>query len=97
MQKTKYADLFTLRKDGRYQGYWRELDRDGKPTGKRHAICDPDPERLYRRIQEKQEPVVRTFRAVAEEWEALRGEIVALLGEECIENVTGVQVFFSLD
>ena len=77
MQKNKYAEMFTLRKDGRFQGYWRELDRDGKPTGKRHAICDPDPERLFRRIQEKHTPVVRSFRAVAEEWEALHSGEVA--------------------
>ena len=108
MQKTKYADLFTLRKDGRYQGYWRELDRDGKPTGKRHAICDPDPERLYRRIQEKQEPVVRTFRAVAEDWEALHSgavaertwknyaphlaDLVALYGDQPVASITAADV-----
>ena len=77
MPKIKYADLFTLRKDGRYQGYWRELDREGRPTGPRHALCDTDPERLYHRIQEKQTPARRTFRDVAEEWESLHSDEVA--------------------
>ena len=76
MKKLNYAAMFTLRSDGRYQGYWRELDRDGQPTGKRHALCDADPERLYKRIREKQTPARRTFRAVAEEWESIHREEV---------------------
>ena len=36
MAKTNFAKLFTLRADGRYQGYWK--DRDGG----RHALCDRD-------------------------------------------------------
>lgn len=75
-KKINYADMYTLRADGRYMGYWRELDRDGQPTGKRHAICDRDPEKLYEKIQEKQTPQRRTFKAVANEWESIhRGEI----------------------
>lgn len=71
MPKLNYAAMFTLRKDGRYMGFWRELDKDGQPTGKRHALCDRDPERLFKRIQEKEsmtEPPF-TFEAAAESWE----------------------------
>lgn len=77
MKKQSYASLFTLRKDGRYQGFWRELDREGEPTGKRHTICDRDPARLFRRLQEKQSPPRRTFRTVSEEWEAVHREEVS--------------------
>lgn len=70
MKKPNYADMFTLRSDGRYQGYWHELDREGNPKGKRHAICDRDPERLYRRILEKEsaEPSVPTFKSASDAW-----------------------------
>jgi len=71
MPKLNYAAMFTLRKDGRYQGIWRELDRDGKPTGKRHAICDRDPERLFNRLKEKERNISPpvTFEAAADAWE----------------------------
>ena len=78
MKKLNYADLYTRRSDGRYMGYWRELDRDGNPTGPRHSIYDRDPERLYHRIQEKQTPGRRSFRVVADEWEAVHREEVAV-------------------
>ena len=61
-KKINYADLFTLRSDGRYMGYWHE------PDGRRHAIYDRDPEKLYQKIQEKESPTARTFEAVADEW-----------------------------
>ena len=65
--KIDYAKLFTLRSDGRYQGYWHELVR-GEPTGKRHTICDKDPKRLFERIMEKETPKPVLFRNVAEKW-----------------------------
>jgi len=68
--------MFTLRKDGRYMGYYHELDADGQPTGPRHAIYDRDPEALYNRIQEKETPQLRTLRAVAGEWEKLHRESI---------------------
>lgn len=77
MKKSKYADMFTLRADGRYQGYWRDLDKNGQPTGKRHTICDRDPETLFRRIQEKHTPSLRTLGAVAGEWETIHQEEVS--------------------
>lgn len=71
MPKLNYAAMFTLRKDGRYMGFWHELDRDGQPTGPRHAICDKDPERLYLRIQEKEtfRPRALSFDDAAAAWE----------------------------
>lgn len=67
-KKIDYANLFTHRKDGRYQGYWRELDKNGEPKGPRHCICDKEPERLFQRIQEKETPRALTFSEIAEAW-----------------------------
>ena len=69
MKKPDYASMFTLRSDGRYQGYWHELDKDGKPTGPRHYIYDRDPEALYNKIQEKETPGRVLFSAVLDAWE----------------------------
>lgn len=73
-KKINYASMFTLRADGRYQGYWHELDADGKPKGKRHTICDRDPEKLYQKIQEKESVHDITFAKIAEEWRGVRFE-----------------------
>ena len=64
-KRIKYADLFTLRKDGRYQGSYTD------ETG-RHYLYDRDPERLYQKLQEAGLPKVEeppTFREIAEDWE----------------------------
>lgn len=63
-KKLKYADLFTLRKDGRYQGSYTD------ETG-RHYVYDRDPEALYLKIQRLQskEPNVPTFKEIAGNWE----------------------------
>lgn len=61
-KKVNYADMFTLRSDGRYQGYWRDAD------GKRHAVCDRDPEKLFEKIQQLETPPPLTFRQIAEAW-----------------------------
>ena len=71
-KKINYAAMFTRRSDGRYQGYWRELDAEGNPTGKRHAICNRDPEKLYRAIKEKETPTAITFKMAADAWRAAR-------------------------
>lgn len=78
-KKPDYAALFTLRADGRYMGYWHELDRAGEPKGPRHAIYDRDPERLLQKIQEKELPKElrkETFRETAERWEDAYRETV---------------------
>lgn len=63
-KKLKYADLFTLRKDGRYQGSYTD------ETG-RHYVYDRDPEALYLKLQglQSKEPKVPTFKEIAENWE----------------------------
>ena len=76
MKKSQYAAMFYLKRDGRYQGYWHELNAAGEPKGKRHMICDRDPERLYKRIVEKETPDPRTLRVVAGEWESLHRQEV---------------------
>lgn len=62
MSKLKFAAMFTLRKDGRYMGFWHDVD------GIRHAIYDKDPERLYNRIVAKETPPEPTFAVIAETW-----------------------------
>lgn len=63
MKKQDYAKLFTLRKDGRYQGSYK--DSSGW-----HKMCDKDPERLYNRIEEKKNPSKATFKEIADGWES---------------------------
>ena len=62
-KRINYAAMFTLRKDGRYMGYYRDQD------GKRCAVYDRDPEQLYHKLREKEAPPPLTFRALAETWE----------------------------
>jgi integrase len=64
-KKIDYAAMFTLRSDGRYVATYTDF------TG-RHHIYDRDPEKLYRKLQEKTAPVEErtpTFREIAEGWE----------------------------
>ena len=60
-KRNKYADMFTLRSDGRYQAKYTD------ETGK-HTLYDRDPERLFLRLQEARtkSPDVPTFRQIAE-------------------------------
>jgi len=78
-KKIDYAAMFTRRKDGRYMGYWHELDKDGHPTGPRHAIYDQDPEKLYLKIQTKEsaDAAVPTFETIAESWKSVRFEALS--------------------
>lgn len=103
-KKINYAEMFTLRKDGRYMATY--TDDKG-----RHAIYDKDPEKLYRKLQAAQQPKeerVPTFREIAEEWERRHREeitsrtwnnylphyqaIIARHGNKKIEDVTAVDV-----
>lgn len=61
-KKINYASMFTLRADGRYQGYWHDK------TGKRHTICDRNPETLYHKIELKESTQPDTFETIAEKW-----------------------------
>ena len=74
MKKPNYAEMFTLRADGRFQGYWHEPSAKGK--GKRHYIYDRDPERLYERIQELEKPRQALFSEVLDRWEETHREEV---------------------
>lgn len=71
-KKTDYAKLYTLRSDGRYQGYWRD------ENGKRHCVNDRDPERLHARLRalEDRTPAPPTFREISEAWEGRHRERV---------------------
>lgn len=73
-KKINYAAMFTLRKDGRYQGSY--TDKNG-----RHYLYDRDPEQLYRKLQAAtapEEEKVPTFLEIAENWERQhREEITA--------------------
>lgn len=62
-KKIDYASLYTLRSDGRYQGYWNDT------SGKRHTICDRDPQKLYCKIAEREAPQALTFGEIADTWE----------------------------
>lgn len=74
-KKIDYASMYTLRKDGRYQGYYTDQDNV------RHAVCDRDPEKLYHKILEKSTPEEEkpiTFRQVAEAWEKVHREEIEI-------------------
>lgn len=62
-KRINYAAMFTLRKDGRYMGFYRDAE------GKRRAVYDRDPEQLYMKLLEKEAPPALTFRDLAEAWE----------------------------
>lgn len=68
MAKINYSKLYTLRSDGRYQGYYRDAD------GKRHVVCDKNPERLYEKIAAKMCPEEITFSVIAKGWESSERE-----------------------
>ena len=61
-RKIDYASLFTLRKDGRYQGSYTD------DTG-RHYVYDRDPERLWHKLNDPKEPERITFGRLADDWQ----------------------------
>ena len=60
-KKIDYASMFTLRKDGRYQGSY--TDDSG-----RHYLYDKDPERLWHKLNDPKEERPILFRDIAEDW-----------------------------
>lgn len=66
-RKIKYADMFTLRKDGRYQASYTDKE------GKRKYLYDRDPEKLYMKLQQviadDEEAPPPKFREIAAAWE----------------------------
>ena len=104
MKKINYASMFTLRKDGRYQGYWRD------EKGKRHAVCDRDPERLYQRINDISSPKPVTFADEAKRWEerttvsprtwqnyaARLNELLEVYGDTPVTEITALTISAAL-
>ena len=103
-KKINYADMFTLRKDGRYQGSYTDS------TG-RHYLYDRDPQQLFLKLQAVQNGEAaraHTFRQIAEDWESRHREeisqrtwnnylphyqeILRRHGSKPIEEVTAVDV-----
>lgn len=72
--KINYAQMFTLRKDGRYQARWSD------ETG-RHCLYDRDPEALFRKLEAAKQPKPQekpTFRQLADSWERLHREEISV-------------------
>lgn len=103
-KKINYAEMFTLRKDGRYVATYTD------DTG-RHHIYDRDPERLYNKLRETQQPKEErplTFRDIAENWEREHREeitqrtwinydphyknLLTRHGEKQIQEVTALEI-----
>lgn len=68
-KKIKYADIFTLRKDGRYQGSYTD------ETG-RHYVYDRDPEKLWHKLNDPKEQKPILFREIAEAWQKAAWELI---------------------
>lgn len=102
-KRNKYADMFTLRSDGRYQVKYTD------ETGK-HTLYDKDPERLFLKLQQAKTsaPDAPTFRRIAEDWERQHreeigvgtwknyaphyAEILRRHGDKLMEDVTALDV-----
>lgn len=61
-KKIDYASMFTLRKDGRYQGSY--VDQTG-----RHYVYDRDPERLWHKLNDPKEEKPLLFKEIAQAWQ----------------------------
>ena len=72
-KRNKYADMFTLRSDGRYQVKYTD------ETGK-HTLYDKDPERLFLKLQQAKSkaPDLPTFLQIAEDWERQHREEIGV-------------------
>ena len=78
-KKIDYASMFTLRKDGRYQGSYTD------ETG-RHYIYDKDPERLWNRLNAPKEEKPLLFREIAEAWQNEAWEKIRDGTRSCYES-----------
>ena len=66
-KKLDYASMFTLRKDGRYQGSYTD------ETG-RHYVYDKDPEKLWNRLNAPKEEEQLLFCDIANAWQVAAWE-----------------------
>lgn len=104
-KKIDYASLYTLRSDGRYMGYWRDVQ------GRRHAVYDRDPESLHKKIEaaEAKGTAALTFKDLAEDWERTHYEeigrgtennyrpivkrLIAELGSRAMEDIEASDIY----
>ena len=77
-KKIDYASMFTLRKDGRYQGSY--VDQTG-----RHYVYDKDPERLWHKLHDPKEEKPLLFREIAQAWQAEAWEKIRDGTQSCYE------------
>lgn len=78
-KKIDYASMFTLRKDGRYQGSY--TDKTG-----RHYVYDKDPERLWHRLNDPKEEKPLLFSEIAEAWQRDAWEKIRDGTKSCYES-----------
>lgn len=69
-KKINYEKLYTLRKDGRYQGYYYD------DNGVRHCVTARTADEVYRRIEQANSPAKRTLADALADWETVRREQV---------------------
>lgn len=79
MKEINYAAMFTKRSDGRYMGYIKE-------NGKRRAIYDKDPEKLFNKIRSLENPEPPSFEKVAKAWRNKHWEKIAYKTKSCYES-----------
>ena len=105
-KKINYASMFTLRKDGRYQGSYTDKN------GCRKYVYDRDPEKLYHKLESltapEEETAPPTFGQIAELWEREHREeitqrtwtnydphykdLIARHGDKQMQDVTALEV-----
>ena len=78
-KKIDYGSMFTLRKDGRYQGSYTD------ETG-RHYVYDKDPERLWHRLNDPKEEKPLLFSEIAEAWQRDAWEKIREGTKSCYES-----------
>lgn len=76
-KKYRYASLYTLRSDGRYQGTY--IDHDGK----RKYVYDKNPDVLHEKIAARQAPKEPTFKDIAELWHEKNWDNLRLGTQSC--------------
>ena len=75
-KKINYADMFTLRKDGRYQASYADV------SGGRKYLYDRDAETLYNKLQDAQTPKPVMFKQAAEEWQEKHWAVIEYKTQE---------------
>ena len=77
-KKIDYASMFTLRKDGRYQGSYTD------ETG-RHFVYDRDPEKLWHKLNDPKEEKPLLFSEIAHAWQDSAWEKIRDGTKSCYE------------